>query len=325
MNSDEFEKCKRDRDYVVKKYFLSNKFCMSYEKFKCAEDICRAHTISKKFLNDISENGHVYMPYSSSYNKENLYEFNLKGVNDATCFTGFCTYHDHVLFQSFEKKDFSPKNEEQIYDLTFRGLCRELFQKKCFWLMLDKLRKKGFQNMGRNCFHEAELEVRQHKFLYEQLKRKNNLRYVAIVVKKLPIAATGVMFPLLDIFSRPLQSHSSRQHGFVYNIFPVTDKTYIILSTVPSLHDQVHSKFLDGVVEKSCESIINYVFSYSFFNNDNIVIQKSWFESLSPEFKQALITLLNFQVGKHDETSLASILNFSSFMKCSKVEFIKNY
>src|SRR5690554_4514844 len=131
MEKAELERCLNDHDYVMRKYYLDNRFCMAPDKENCSNNICEAHTISKKYLRNIAQNGHVYMPLPSSHNKQNLYEFKSIGIGKATRISGFCEYHDNSLFESLEKNNSFSGEYNQIYDLTFRAICRELFQKKC--------------------------------------------------------------------------------------------------------------------------------------------------------------------------------------------------
>ncbi len=334
MEIDEIQRCMRDSDYLIRKYYESKKNCMAESKSECNQNICQAHTISKKFLNNLSENGHIYYPCYSSYNTSGLYEFQLKGVNNATTFLGFCTFHDNELFQSFEKTNFDPENASQIRDLTFRALAREFFKKKCQLDFSEGVIKGYFNDISLTNYIESSdfkiylrqvtKEAREHRYLYEQLKRKANLKYIIFKFNKLPIATTGVIFPCEDFFKTPLQDGRRRMHGFVCSVLPDEKFTYVIIATVKSLNNNVDKIFLESIL-KECESlVVNLLFSYFFYNNEVIAIQRSWFDLLDTQFKGSLSNLLNCHVGHYGQPCFFEVLDFKSHMKSNVLKKVLN-
>lgn len=153
---------------------------MAHANAECKGDIIEAHTISKKHIKNIAESGHVYIPEPSHYHPNGLYEFKSKGINEVTKMTGFCKHHDDFLFSSFEKKIFNG-SYRQIYDITFRSLCREFYQKRCLLKCyerissgdLSSLDKKGFTSSDKfiDFRKHTQKEFNDHKFLYNRMKR----------------------------------------------------------------------------------------------------------------------------------------------------------
>ena len=113
---------------------FAKKRCMVPSEFKeeCTKKIIKAHTISKSSnLKQISENGHV-LGFDKSIlalNKNNG-KFPIKeiGINNASIFNGFCSKHDKELFSIIENSDMVFTNE-QIFILSYRAMCQELYLK----------------------------------------------------------------------------------------------------------------------------------------------------------------------------------------------------
>lgn len=322
-------------DEIVKKYFSNERFCMAYENSFCKGDIIEAHTISEKYIKIIAENGHVYIPTYSSY-QDNLIEFKLKGLNKVTRITGFCKEHDDKLFSSFEKKDFS-SNYKQIYDISFRALCREYYQKKCFLRFSHRIFKGDLVHLNKTGYTQSddfkknlqhlEMEAGDHKFLYEQMKKlkSQGLSYLVITCSKLPLLTTGIFFPLINPQGHKVQSEHKKQLGFMYNILSLDDKSFIIISTTKLLHNNFHRDFFTSLISLNGKNLINYLLTYFFFNNDNVVINPGWFDKLDKEFKKKLNTLLNFQVGFYGEkTSYSFFLDFHKNIDFGKIQIYKS-
>jgi len=313
MNEDDLQKCLTNPDYLAKQYFFNQKYCMAYDKQACDGDIIKAHTISEKYIKNIAENGHVYISHPSGNHKNNLYEFELKGISSVTHITGFCKHHDNSLFSSFEKTNFYG-SYDQIYDITFRALCREYYQKKCVLQFYDRVSKGDLTALDRTGYSQSdhficrrqhlEKEIKNHKFLYEQLRKvkKCGLKFLLIKLLKLPILTTGVLFPLFNPKGQKIQSENKKQLGFIYNAISINNEAYIIIATVASLHNNVHKEFLSALNSMERVRLINYLLTYFFFNNDNVVMEPKWFNKLDQTFKDELTRLANFQVGHYGET-----------------------
>ena len=108
----------------INKIFKNNfsyKSCLHQGVSNCDGSIIKAHSISKKgSLQYISDNQHVYgMKFEI-----NGFNFKKIGIGNASTFTGFCKWHDEILFSSFEKNNFE-KTSKQLFDLCYRAICIE--------------------------------------------------------------------------------------------------------------------------------------------------------------------------------------------------------
>ena len=92
----------------------------------CSGNIIKAHTVQKSGgLTKIAENGHVLTPDSSS----DPTKMKKIGIKKASTFTGFCKFHDEILFAPIEKHPLQ-LNRRHAFLLAFRGTSKELFLKR---------------------------------------------------------------------------------------------------------------------------------------------------------------------------------------------------
>ncbi len=321
MNLEEYNRCIHDHDYLIKKYSHNRTECMAFNASECKGDIIKAHTISKMDLKNLATNNHILIPKGSSHNQKNLYIFKEEGVNKATSFTGFCEKHDNQLFDSLEKNSFMG-SYSQIYDCTFRALSRQFFDIKCVVKFIEKLKNGKLSSLAQKNYFQPkhsnmalshkQKDVQCYRFLYDQYKKlKNNgLCYIVLKVSKLPIAASGVLFPLFDPAGNKIQKENERQHGFTYYVATAKNESYIVLATVKSLHSNIDKSFLRYFL-KIDQKNLNFLLTSFFFNSDILLINPYWYNSLTQEFKDKLLILINANNHSlHGETNYATIIDF---------------
>lgn len=336
MERDEIERCSRDPDYLLKKYFQNQRFCMSFDKDNCSGNIIQSHIISVMFLRNLERNNHVYIPEYSSHHETALIELKLKGINKALRASAFCSFHDKALFASFEDNSFQ-STYRQIFDISFRALCREYYQKKCLLTFQNSMKEGKLSEIDQAGFTENELfssyqshaidEIRDHKFLYEQFKKYKycGLKYLVIRMSKIPISATGILFPLFDSKGNRIQRENGRQLGFVYNLVSSKEYSFLILSTVMNLHNNIHSAFFNSIIssmKSDKKRLLNYLLTYFIWNNDVFAINPEWFESLELTFRDLLKDRVNANVVNYSETKMSYAIKFSHFIdlkECSLV------
>jgi hypothetical protein len=335
MDENELNKCLRDPRYLVKKFFQGQSYCLAYANQSCKGDIVRAHTISKKYIKNIAENDQVYLPVNLRYTRNGFYEFKLKNIKSATCMPGFCKHHDSILFKSFENQEFNG-SYEQIYAITFRSLCREYYQKKClleFFKSISRgdlhaIDKTGYANTEdfRENFRCVQLEVDNHEFLYEKMRKykKSGLSYLLIKLSKLPLMASGVFFPVLWPNGEEIQEGGRKQLGFICNIVTTGNESYIIISTVKTFY-KTHIKYINQLASISGEKLVDCILSFFFFNTDNVIIDPNWFNHLDKEFKNELVTLINLQSGKYWKSPGFYELLFSQFIELDSIKIAKKF
>jgi hypothetical protein len=309
---------------------------MAYDNTKCSDQIVKAHIISKKYLNNIALDGHVYVPEIDL--KNGSLGFKRKGVEITGVMSCFCKFHDEHLFQSFEKEEFSG-TYRQVYDVTFRALCREYFQKKHQLLELLKGESNHFKL---NRVDESEMrlsdhlkymrqqldcQLRDHEFLYNQLRkyRDSGLQYVLIKTTKLPLSSTGIIFPSLYPNGTRAQKQRGKQLGFVYSVINLEECSYIIISTVKTLYNNFHRDYLEQMLKLSNRNLVDFLLRYFFFNNDSFAINPDWYDGLPQDFRGELKNLMNIQNAHYGDTFVSySQLGFSGTFSGFKVFSVKH-
>lgn len=321
MDIKEYKKFLGNPDEIFRKYFFGQKFCMSYSPHLCDELIVNAHTISKKYLRSMSSNGKVYYP--SLFN--NYYKFSPLGLRKCSTFLGFCQHHDKKLFRSFEDMEYIGEYQ-QIFDYSYRIVCREFFQKKNLLKFLNKLLRVEIPELNNFVREDAYSKkiflarsVREHRILYNNMQscRHQGLKYIQIKLSRIPIATTGVYFPPANCKGELLQhAEQSQQRSLIYFILPVQGFSYICIAYPSSKNSDLEYNYTSSVLDslKDMDFIIDYLLTIFFDNNDVIALQPQWFESLNATFQREIHTLINRRRGKYFETNYKKV-DFLDFSK----------
>lgn len=337
-------RCLNDPDFLINSFYNNVKYCMAQSTASCSGSIINAHTISKKYLRNIcNDEKKLYLTKTSGHNHGFLIGYKLGSISKASCFTGFCAHHDKKLFSSFENQLLKPSHE-QIYDISFRALCREYFYKKCNVKFMRLLKTDTFNFMNKTGYlnskeYQEKLahstkEANDQKRLYnafikhKKIKKCNRgLGYMVIQTSKLPIASTGVFFPLLNIYSKKIQFEESRQQGFIYNLIPLENNSLFIIAFMMPTYNDIHREFLNPFFEitKKHNEFLDYLLTYIFFNNDNMAINPQWYDNLDSQFKIKLNQLMNIQVGQYSNTIIRETIDFSDHVKGFNCQIVKHH
>lgn len=93
----------------------------------CAEKPIRAHSIQNARVIDLLEkDGHVIAPKLELDGNQPRIRFQRVGRNIASTFPGFCQRHDAELFRTLDNTVFDRNNLEQIFQLAYRSVTKEL-------------------------------------------------------------------------------------------------------------------------------------------------------------------------------------------------------
>lgn len=130
------------------------KQCLHPNKDECDEKIIKAHAIqNNRILNKISENGMIISMDGVQHLIFQTAE--TKGRKIATVFTGFCKYHDKILFQEIEDKPFTCTSK-QLFLLTYRTMAWHYHKKQeqinATCIHYEKLREEGYDLANRMIF-----------------------------------------------------------------------------------------------------------------------------------------------------------------------------
>ena len=195
-SGEKYKKChqKRENEPAVTlqeatrtfKKVWGKEYCLSplADKSVCSPVIVKAHTIQKNGgLSQIARKGHVYgfKYHLGVIGNDGLPTPTLLGINSASTFTGFCAYHDNLIFEPIEKHSFQ-STLQQTFLLGYRAINRELFAKKGqfelipFTLGLDKGKSHQEQAYIQDYFQTYNAgvilglnELKCHKSKYDEI------------------------------------------------------------------------------------------------------------------------------------------------------------
>lgn len=92
----------------------------------CKGKIVKAHTVQLALLKKIARNNHVYSPGVDMRADKNPLCMMRKGLKQASTFTGFCSYHDNLMFAPIEKQAIE-LIESTVFLLTYRSMARGFY------------------------------------------------------------------------------------------------------------------------------------------------------------------------------------------------------
>lgn len=252
-----FDKLRRDYEF---------KGCFHKDK-NCSSKIINAHSVQKnRILNAIAEKSHVLSFRYNLLNMEKDMQLKEIGKRLATVFSGFCEYHDNLLFIPIERKNYNIGNKEQEFIFAYRALAYEYHAKMSVKQMFENLLKwtmnKDIEKLSKylyNGSNEIDEEIIQNQILIlkikvigynadiQQLERmriafNNNLdkhNYYKIETQILEFPeeyhlAVSSMFAIHTDFDNNIlnditELKTTLKHTFL-TIFPQNGKTYVLIS-----------------------------------------------------------------------------------------------
>ncbi|NGZ11903.1 MAG: hypothetical protein CV088_21475 [Nitrospira sp. LK70] len=124
-------------DYEIKarlRKAFGNKICLHPQRsvLCCSEQIVQAHSVSASAnLDAIAEDGHVmHFYFSSKATMAQMGRVTVQeiGVNKASTFSGFCSFHDSQTFAPIDQP-IDRLNNSHCFLLAYRALCLGLYTK----------------------------------------------------------------------------------------------------------------------------------------------------------------------------------------------------
>ena len=280
----------------------------------CSAQIAKAHTVQKNgSLSKIARKSHVY-GFKHRWGKleqEGLPTAELIGIGKASTFTGFCSYHDNLLFEPIEKQPFQ-NSLQQIFLLGYKAISREYFYKKAqfdlipFMLELDKGKSKQeqlyvqdfTQTYGTGIILGLN-DLKHHKNMYDQALLTSdfsNVHYYTIFLENTPdLMCSGAVQVEYDFNGVVLQdlatveiseyttfSLVSTNSGGVA-VFSWLGENPICLSLIKSLHSLSDIEIPHAILRFCLDSF------------ENVYVSPNWWESLSIEHQKYLLKRVSYR------------------------------
>lgn len=264
------------------------KQCLHPQKEKCSEKIIGAHSIqNNKIIKSLSSNGMVYMPCPKTDNP--FAPMTVYGRKEATVFTGFCGYHDKLIFQPIEDGKFD-KSIQHIFLYTYRCFAIE-YHKKQEVINMEKVMfkiKPSLANMP-----DEENPYRGMHMAIDDFQRVREIFDEALLTEKYDVlssvvwefnqiskfAGTGFEAMTYDLKGNKIQDLMNfkipAKHIFVM-VFPEEDKTYCIISWLKE-NDDFFTLYKQQLSSLSEEKKKNYINNLLPMISENIVVNpESW-------------------------------------------------
>ena len=317
-----YKKCHLNRDrqkpigigeaYKATKDLKSNRYCSVPKalKDKCTNKIINAHTVSKSSslaeivddtnhvlglkvsMSALTKNGGVILPEKT-------------GINQASTFKGFCSYHDKSLFSCIEDEEFS-KTNEQLFALVYRAVCKELYAKNSNTQISELLKNA---DKGKSIINQIAIQKMASDFglgtdtalnelndfkalLDESLVNNTALDMCHLVVSSsspCPVSVSSILAPDVDFEGKQIQDLSNLKvvpECVIFNSFSSDGNGYIVFSWLKS--SLIINSFIETLVSQRIDSVFNAILRFFFSVSENIYISPVWWESLTEELQGIL-------------------------------------
>jgi len=290
------------------------KYCSHPEASESnCDKIVKAHSISKSTgLDPILRDNHVYtfIPTKTKLLKsQGSIEPTLIGVNKASTFSGFCSYHDSSTFQPIDTQEFI-FTHQHIFLWSYRSVCRELHAKSLHlkesseFVSMDAglpvEEQVQFQdNLARSKIGATKgiEEIKTLKKMYDmKLKTKdyNSLNsYIIWFEGVLPIVCSGTGQILYDAFKNPLQNLddiSIDSELTSFNIIPAPHGAVAIFAALGNC--DVWKSVVDSLERVQNVETGDFLLNFTFSSFENVYASPTWWDSLSSATQEYLYKLM---------------------------------
>ena len=295
------------------------KQCLHQEKDKCDGKISKAHAIqNNKILNKVAENGHLI---TTDGNSNIIFQdIRERGRKIATTFSGFCNYHDKVLFQKIEDCEFIG-TQEQVFFLTYRTMAWHYHKKqeqlKANSILKERMDAHGFDMLLLENFsvleNGLELDMEDNineKLIFDDLLINNDFDKVNFSIWELPYEAEfaismkyGLEYDIHGNRINNLKIDSNIENIYL-NIFPENSKAYCIWSWLKE-NDDKYLEFSNQFMK------LNEIYKENYLNNklprwsDSLIISPRLWKKWGTDIQDSFVTHMNidFLYSMYEEES----------------------
>jgi len=293
----------------------------------CGKPAIGSHTVTKKMLKQIAQEGHVYSHSAVLQElKKTAGKLAVKsiGINDASVVPVFCHIHDNNTFSPLEKMPFVA-TQEQCFLLAYRAVCHELAKKKGVSNFIPTIRefdsgmpllRQGFlQVMLDELDKGCKLSMRdmdEHKEQFDSMliaQDYTDIRAFIVSFENLPdILCSGAHYPQCDFAGNQLQDLSDFDKKMELMTFSLiaTDNAGAFVFAWHKDSDDICrplASSLDRLPnEELSHAIIRFVFEFC----ENHYLRPEWWDTISADAKDTITG--RFQTaaspGKREKTCL---------------------
>ena len=276
----------------------TSKLCFHPKQNECSGQIIRAHSVSKSAgLRHIADNGHVLMFKKKNFNvgmkPGSTIDVEEVGINKATVFYGFCSYHDDTTFKSIDDPNYELNIKNAVL-FGFRSLAKEIYAK------YDVLKNciEGIEEFTDERFIEiSEINANSQRIgIIESAKTIKSYQYAVrndiydefescwIRFEGQPIISfSGGFAPEFDFQGNQLEDYNfpSEQRNFIH-VNGIARETSTDLVFTWKKSARFSKQFVDSFIEVPDHRKSDAMIYMAFEHLENLAFSKSWWESMRP-------------------------------------------
>ena len=270
----------------------------------CKGKIVKAHSVQRKLLKTIANKTHfVYKPDLSK--TDSLTMMKLRGIKQASTFTGYCAYHDDKLFAPIEKHALE-LSEHHAFLLAYRSMGREIHVNEDYGSLSYILfpETPAISNPGEHPISGIfwEFEGNDNPYLkdFEVFARMGvaylegdfgETRYYAIELDSVPgILCSGTTNIEFDFNGNRLQSATqiNSQDLITLSLLPYRNK-YGVAILAWYGESGVNERFVKSLASLPTYDIPDAIVRFIFQHFDNFFASPRWWDNLSATAQQRLL------------------------------------
>jgi hypothetical protein len=286
------------------------KQCLHPNQDECDQKIIKAHAIqNNRILNKIAEEGHVITVDGTS---NMIFQgTQIKGRKIATTFTGFCKYHDKILFQKIEDCEFVG-SQEQVFLLTYRTMAWHYHKKQeqinAKSIQYERMYERGYDMAASDGFRLFETGLKlgaednkKEKLVFDRSLLNRAYDKINFCIWELPYEvefAVSMMHELeYDIYGHQINDHETDidLKKIYLNIFPANSKSFCVWSWITENNDD-YEEFSKQFMELEIIDRENYLNNKLPRWSDSLIISPRLWGSWGSGIQEALITHANFDI-----------------------------
>ncbi|PSU92655.1 hypothetical protein C0W42_00670 [Photobacterium kishitanii] len=310
-----FKRCHLNREYEeaiskseaikISNKIASRECCMVPDALthECTSKIISAHTVSKSgSLGAIADNtNHVKglrISLPTLIKNKGILRPEKIGINQASTFKGFCSYHDNSLFSCIEDRKFIG-TEPQCFALAYRAVAKEMYAKQNsstandFLKFADKGKSKVDQLFFQNFIADNELGVSAAIKELSDFKALLDLRLIGdqstelshlVISSKVPppVMVSSIVAPTVNFNGKLIQDLADLKvvpDYVCFNSFSSDGKGYVVFSWLKDA--KISRNFIETFLaiddSRKFSALVRFFFSVA----ENTFFSPSWWDELS--------------------------------------------
>lgn len=310
---------------------FESKHCQAPQNWEsdCSGNIIKAHTVPKSSsLRKLARDGHVYGfkgGLDEMQRNQGQVVPTLIGVNLASTFTGFCSYHDNKIFSALEDQVFSA-TRHQSFLLAYRAVAREQYTKNAASITAGSVKEsEKFPELSKNDIWDliswgsakGLADINRHKLIYDDLLKISDFsssRYYLIKLNETPpIMCSGGIFPQFkwDGESLPNMRDIDAESDFLSYTSIATHYGGAVVFSWDRSSDKTCIEFIRSLNRIPSESLPELLVKFFFSVCENIMWSPEWWENLSDDEQGHLVGRFNEAINPLGSIPAADLLSGS--------------